>query len=447
MENYVMVKMNELNKLCEQFKKEFGVDLNDKKYSDILDLESRWNAVIKDAFGRTEEKTWKEVVGEILYYRDCLYSSAFVEAGKEDCEYTRDFIRKQNQTKLLALTEECRTLINRYLLYEPDVWINAFFSIEYVSKHEKVGRYIDWNNFDMKGYCFPFTYYENDTFCKEGRNILYSKKKEIFGTQYQIECLRGISTEWEELKRIDREKGVTIFSGNNIPGLYRIDIRYPYDANFTRWSYGKMIALEEQMLRLPLEDKILFYFTTNTKFVRNILGFWAGDYKPMKLAEYRELLHKSNRVKSFAWQNFICIFFIGLYEKLGSVLDELDQEILTVAQANFEDWMKHYEEINQRLKLLTAGLICMSKNTEEELSFIKEKCERHLMELEFDNHMLTMQIENETEQLEHLEGKTRDKLKLRISNENTGRIWEYAFLQMETINVRSRYNVQKEEKR
>ena len=68
MENYVMVKMEELEELCNQYKETFGVDLTDEKYRKIPGLEERWNEVLKDTFGVLEEKNWKEKLEENLYY-------------------------------------------------------------------------------------------------------------------------------------------------------------------------------------------------------------------------------------------------------------------------------------------------------------------------------------------------------------------------------------------
>lgn len=449
MERYVMVKMEELEELCGQFKKEYGVDLSDKKYSDIQDLKTRWNAVIQDTFGKIEKKTWKKVLWEILYYRDCVYGPPLMEAGKEDCVKERELARKQNQMKLLSLCEESKTLISRYLLYESDVWINAFFSIRYGDLHKKnkglqkgKNNFYNKNQADMEGFCFPFTYYEEDEFCKECRRILYNRyNQNIFGTQFNMECILGDKE--EENKKITRKKGIAEIFLNYSYSLNKIKVYYPYDLNFTRWSYNRMAVLEKQVREKKLEDRILFYFVLNTMYVRNVLGFLEENKSIKKLDEYRELLYKSNRLKSFGWQNFICILFMGIYGEYYQAFNENDADILNGWLEVFNKWWNNYEMINKTLKLLTGALIYIRKPGDD--AIIEEMCKFHLDEIEFDNTGLENQIKYEMKSRQLQEKNVCKEIKLRTSNINQGYMWDYAFLQMETIHAKTYYNVQRKD--
>ena len=376
------------------FKLLFGVDLDDEKYKNYENIESRWNAVLSDVYGDRKGYSGNQYYCKFLeiLMRVCVgHGSRIIRS----VEKTSALI-KEDENHLSELIDELIGVIEGYTVYEPDVWMNAFLSIQYYEWENKIKASLEGTELSKgavsvsngivtnKSREFKVPFYEfskrEQRMFKGYEESLLAKSIEIFNTEYTRHPINDkIKKREDESKREEDASDLLGFKGYR----KRIVLTFYTGKRYERWSRKKVLELENEP-SFSLSDRILFYKTINGVLCRNMIDTMVlhrGDYD---IEDYLYLAECLSSCMSLSWQNLIgCLFIIvsRWSEKLEGHVDDKTETIYSKMMYLFEVWISSINRINFRLECLSKGMIYLILKYEEPFcseSILQEKAEEAL---------------------------------------------------------------------
>lgn len=425
MKHYVFmtdINNEQLKDIRRDFKLIFKVDIADEKYACYGSIKEKWDAVINDiplyCIGEDKELYVQEFMQML---QKALYGEQSNIIRPYDVEAK---IRNDAILKFKQYVAEMQTLLDDYKIYEPDVWLNAYLSIQYKKAKDNVP---DDENVGMKGceisapyhvdakgigYVIPFEG------CHEGFCERYVEK--ILGKD-QVQILGAFI--YPEEKAYEDGSGKEGFLGYQ----KQVKLKLVEDMKYTRWKQGKVYSLEKSK-EFKTEDKAMFYKTINGALVRNLVNTMISTEHIYDVEDYLYLLDKLCICKSLNWQNLIgCLYIAVSYFQRELTALGLWGDISVM----FEAWIMNILVINYRLELLVSGLIYIIYEEDEDftdITEVEEKCKDALNEIEKN----PVPLSKRAEELIKREWETQ-KRELRVSKavETNHRQydWVYAIMQ------------------
>lgn len=363
------------------FKSLFGVDLDDEKYKNYENIESRWNAVLSDVYGDRKGYSGNQYYCKFLeiLMRVCVGRGSSVIRSAEETSA----LIKEDENRLSELIDELIGVIEGYTVYEPDVWMNAFLSIQYyewenVIKASLEDTYISKGavlvsdgivtnkSREFKVPFYKFSMREQRMF-KGYEESLLAKNIEIFNTEYTRHPINDkIKKREEESKKEEDASDLLGFKGYR----KRIALTFYTGKRYERWSRKKVLELENAP-SFSLSDRILFYKTINGVLCRNMIDtmvFHRGDYD---IEDYLYLAECLCSCMSLSWQNLIgCLFIIvsRWSERLEEHVDDKAETLYSKIMYLFEVWISSINRINFRLECLSKGMVYLILKYGEQFS-------------------------------------------------------------------------------
>lgn len=373
MKNYVFLTEidSKLKAICTEFKLVFNVDIDDPKYNSYNKIEEKWDAILNDICLH-DSKKGKEVYVQrfaemmsLALYGDDIIRCYDIQAERRLGEIS-DF-RKY--------IHGMQNLLDDYSVYEPDVWMNAYLSIQYIKAKDSIPDNVNIKpsncveidpryHVESKNvtYIIPFEGYQ-EGFCTEYVNrILHKDQVQVLGASIYPD-------EKEYINCYDRKK----FYGYN----KRINLRVTPDMKFTRWKQDKILSLE-QSKNFKTEDKIMFHKTINGSLIRNLVDTMISTEYICDVEDYLYLLEKLCTCRSLNWQNLIGCLYIAV-SHLQRELTALD--LWLDIKMQFDLWLMNISVVNRRLELLSNGLVYIvykQDKTFQNLAVIEKKSNESL---------------------------------------------------------------------
>lgn len=438
MKHYVCVTdINGLEKIHNDFKSIFKVDLDDKKYSSYSSVEERWNAIIDDTFLRCSEmdkesytQKFVEVLSRVLYGEQSI------------CVEIDEIADKKRKNAIECFKEfigELQTCLDDYRLYEPDVWLNAYLSIKYIrARGAEEGstrgcvyisppHYVNAKNHKYK---IPFEK-EQDDFCVEYMKKLLGKDDvQILGAD--------INPEEKKYECADGEEG---FQGYK----KRVQLSWKPGMKCNRWSRGKVWKLERSK-NFEIEDRIMFHKTINGVLVRNLVDTMISTGCIYDVEDYLYLLEKLCMFKSMNWQNLIgCLYiYVSQFKRELKVFDR-HGNLWGDIEVIFEAFFMNMPAINRRLEVLVGGLTYIIYRQDayfSNMDDVKEKCRSSLEEIEKQpipfseraKELINNEWEKANEDMRYLEAVKKDHRQFK---------WIYVIMKRYVINCLTPYKCER----
>lgn len=380
MKHYVFVTgidKEQLEAIRSDFKLIFNVDIADKKYADYGSLKEKWDAITNDTFWHCAGEDKEFYVERFMQ----MLTKALFEEQDDGIIRSRDRMEKIRNDAILEFKRyvaEMQTLLDDYKIYEPDVWLNAYLSIQYMkardnaSDDESVGlkgcEITNPYHVDAKGigYVIPFEG------CQEGFCEKYVGK--ILGKD-QVQILGALI--YPEEKTYEDRAGKEGFLGYQ----KQVKLELGSDVRYTRWRQEKVYSLEKSK-EFKTEDRAMFHKTINGVLVRNLVNTMISTEHVYDVEDYLYLLDKLCMCKSLNWQNLIgCLYIAVAYFQWELTAIGLWADISIM----FDAWIMNTLVINYRLELLVSGLIYTIHEEDKHFSNIaevEEKCKDALNEIE-----------------------------------------------------------------
>lgn len=425
MKHYLLItgiEKEELKRIRDDFKVVYGVDLDNKKYDEYDTIENKWDAIVQDLFlnrtGQNKEAYVKKLV-------ELMESVLYIEPDRIIRSYDIEIKERQNNIlKLEKYMYEMQMVIDDYEIYEPDIWMNLYLSIQYmracmdrVNDEESVGVN-DENKYEMESkghkYIIPFSSYQ-EGFCE-------SFTKKILGKD-DVQIL-GADINSKEKEYVDKEEYDIKFTG------YRKraeKLELGCDKKYTRWSQKKIDSLMKYP-KFKTEDVAMFHKIINGSFVCHLVDTMISTERCYDVEDYIYLLDKLCMCKSINWQNLIGCLFIKISSlKQEFIVLDLWAEICVM----FESWMINLEVINRRLELLVGGLVYLIYRQDSTFSYIdwvEEKCIAALEEIEKNPIPFSDQIKDIIES-QWKEQKDELRVYKKVEQNHQQYDWVYAIMQ------------------
>lgn len=434
MRHYVFVtEINDkkLEAIYREFKSAYKVDLDNKKYSTYGCIEEKWNAIMSDTFLRCSGNNKEMYVSQFL---KLLFSALYGEQSDIIRPYSIEVKRRQDAIhEFKGYIMEMQTLLSDYSMYEPDVWMNAYLSIQYM---KAISDLPDGENIvksaiavdhpyhaEAKGiaYIIPFEDYQ-EGFCEK-----FVKK--IAGKD-QIQILGAY------IYPHDKE----YHSNYSKEGFYgyinRVELNLD-NIKYTRWKQKKVYSLEKSK-EFETEDKVMFHKTINGVLVRNLVDTMISTERVYDVEDYLYLLDKLCMSKSLNWQNLIgCLYIeVSCYKRELMALDLwADIEIM------FEAWFMNLEAINRHLELLVEGLIYVIYKQDrffDNVVGVEERCKDALEKIEKNPITFSEKIEKLI-QSEWITQKETLRVSKSVEINHRQYYWIYAIMQRYVIDSLTPY--------
>ncbi len=427
MKHYIFVTEvgnEQLETIRRDFKSIFHVDLDDKKYGIYESIEEKWAAIVNDTFLKWTRKDKKFYVQKFLELLSlCLYGEQSDIVRPSAVEEMR---RKKAKDELKEYTKKMPLLLNDYGIYEPDIWINAYLSIQYIkarTNQSNIDNIVDTAvpiqppyHVRAKGnmYIIPFEEYQ-EGFCEQ-----YVKK---IGGKDQVQILGADVKEKEYSTCCDK---VDFFGYDK-----RMELKLDRDMKYTRWTQKKVYSLEKSK-EFKTEDKAMFHKTINGVLVRNMVDTMISTGHTYNVEDYLFLVDKLCMCKSLNWQNLIgCLYIqVSCFMRELAALD-LWGDIFIM----FYSWIYNEKVINRCLELLTGGLIYVAYKQNkafDNIDEVEKKCKEELAKIEEN----PIPFCEETKKLIHDRWETQEKelrVTKRVEENHTQYYWIYAIMQRHVI--------------
>lgn len=432
-----------LNAMREEHKKEihdefmnsFGVDLDSENYREET-LETKWNCLVRECTVSEYKESFSEYVrlflGQLLSVinidsqkgendEDRIIMTKIIRTPQEEAE-----LRERNLREFEKLIGNYMALLDNYNVYECDIWLNVWLTLQYKKSDELLSKQESRN--DKKGRRKTISgvvdYTEGSVADKNGRKYLLPFKEEV-GKCFCVEYLKYTLKNSGVLFWTEKEDNETVTSKeesveNIIWGDESREINLCKDRDYSRFSYHKIKEIEEQN-SFQNEDKILFHKTINGILVRNMINMMINCNGSFEAENYINLIDRLCGCKSLVWQNLIgCLFvLVKAYQRELKTMDIYDDVALMIYT-----WLTNIEKINYTMSRLIEGVLYLYKDAKCDNDFIERKCKYYLSDLEIYN--------------KDIEKYWEDKfIKLRVTEEikknHKSYEWIYAILQREVI--------------
>ena len=407
--------LDENNKILDEFIKEFKVDLTSEKYKEGT-IKNKWTRLVQDCtLGKSRENFF-----EYFYLFEQKLLNLIMGNRSSAIIRTSDYEDKQRRQTIInfrKFTEECTALLDNYNIYEADVWMNVWLTLEYRKSEKR--RVDDKNNkrYNPKNLLGAVSSKDGYVYGKGDNKYLLPFKEGTDGyfCNGYLKCVLGNAGNifWTEQ---ENEKV-------NINKYEYIDTELRPDRDYSRYDYRKIKKLENRK-DYKLEDKILFHKTIHGFLIRNLINIMIKHGKSTPIEECAKSIEPLCGCSSLIWQNLIACFgiLIMMYEQ------ELDAAgVYADARLILHAWQLSIEKINYNLHLLIKGMLYLYEGTEQEDDLIERECRQCIPGLELEN--------NETiDKYWESVSKTK-KLRASVKNSPEGYEWTYAILQRGIIHM------------
>lgn len=428
MKHYVFVTESDndqLRKIYDDFKSIYNVNLDDKKYNSCDSIKKKWEMIIGDTFLKYGGKPKEIYVQKFMHllYR-ALYGEQTCIIRASDIEVKR---RQEVIQEFRVYIKDMQTLLDDYSIYEPDVWMNVFLSIQYIKAINSpsikgIIKGVVWPEYERhvkaKGvlYIIPFEDYQHG-FCEEYLKKIAGKDQiQILGAFIDPRGKKYIDTKDDEYCRIKK----------------RIELNLGSDMKYTRWSQKKVYSLEKSK-KFKTEDKAMFHKTINGVLVRNLVDTMISTEKMYDVEDYLYLLDKLCMFKSLNWQNLIGCLYIEVFNFKRELM-ALD--LWADIEVMFEAWFMNLEAINRRLELLVQGLFYIIYKQDSfwrNVTEVEEKCKDALGKIE-KNPISFSDREQEIISKEWAAQETKLQVLKGVEINHRQYYWIYAIMQRYVIN-------------
>lgn len=375
MKKYVAVQREEdLLNIAEEYREKFGICLNDyRKYATI---QGQWENVIADTSNNFDLENVYFHISEIVYN---VLIGKYVNKSK-DWEQILKFIEKQ---------------IEEYALYREDVFLNAFFAVQYLNREKREECFLKLKGvstdfIDRIDYEIPIKL--DATFCRNYQEYIFGRNKErIFDVKHHL-----IEVD-EEFMKWDYK------TTKNCKPETEIDN--------TRWSYKNIHAIEMNNT-FKIEDMVLFYKTINPMLADDLLEnniFQDEEKIGNDVYKRIKIIDKICGIEPFIWQKILVRIFKGM-EYLSRILIEekelesafainknnpifisknkkqspcsfREENVLLCTEQLMDLWniiVKNTEKINYYYNFYSRGLVYCYFQTKGDLKYLQEKCEKYI---------------------------------------------------------------------
>lgn len=413
------------------FQELFGIDLDNPKYEFFTDIEQKWEAVIADIYKSNDRYGINECY---LQFRGAIFQ-LFENCYSRIVRTYEDDHKRQNEAEkhFRSLVQRLTMEVEKYPIYEPDIWINALVSMEYYDLYQQ-RESIKKVTKDSKGICVPDEY----------GNVLHKKQEFMvpfgileewqfaflgkYGQKMMGQNILTFATEYRDGESEVIKDGDTV---SNFSGYEkRVEFKFIKDKRYERWSEKKISYIEEE-LSSSLKDQILFQKTVNGLLCHNMVNNMielGGDYQ---VEDFCYLIKCVASCKSLSWQNLIGCLFVCISHwktELGvrGVLDPAYSLIFT--------WINNIDRINNYTTCLSNGLVyLLQKYDKEKIKPTLQKRAKKSLDV-IKNLMCLPDVKMENGRKKFLNNVWRKqpvtlRMTMEVANRHTEFWWIYAMLQ------------------